>query len=635
MGNLESAASGTAGRTHRLPPVGWLGLIALLVAVAFAAWRLRSPEKQPAEKGAGGGQQSQSAAAEWVPPSDQGFVGSQACASCHADIAASYQTHPMARSLTRIEDEMDDRSSRPQAEARVPGKQRVLDVELTERGMRHHERMYDSSGEEIYDCAVTIKYVVGSGRRATAYLHQRGSLLFMSSLNWYTQAQQWDLAPGYSKDDPRRFDRRVTDECLSCHAGRVAPLGRSTQRYEPVPFRELPIGCENCHGPGEQHIALRQSDPDAATAIDTIVNPARLEPGKRESICQQCHLVAAARIPRPGRSEFDFRPGQRLEEIWTTFEQGSGVTADGRTRSVSHVQQMRESRCYAQSGGRFGCTSCHDPHRVPPASERAAFYRERCLRCHTEVTCTESPVRRQEQGDSCILCHMPARDASNVSHVTQTDHRVLKIVSRQVGETQNAADDELYFFDRSDQGLDVWERDRALGLASWKHLSKLGRLRPLELIQLLETCLDRVPDDGLVLAAVGSMGAENQLIERARECFEPARHFPASEEAATAGLLDICYLASEQESALTYADRLLEIDPGDARVHALRADILWRMGRLAEGIEAARKSLEFNPTLVAVRQWLVKALRDTGRDEERQVEEQILRRMQNARPPHH
>jgi len=375
---------------------------------------------------------------------------------------------------------------------------------------------------------------------------------------------------------------------------------------------------------------------EASSVPDVIVNPARLDPERRESVCNQCHLQTAARIPRYGRSDLDFRPGQRLEEIWTPFDQGSGVSDDGRTRSVSHVQQMRESRCFVQSAGRFGCTSCHDPHRVPSETEQAGFYRERCLRCHAETSCSAASQRRLEQADSCIACHMPKREASNVSHVTQTDHRVVRTAARtRPGDNRDATDDVLSFFDRADLRLPDWERDRALGLAAWKHLSKTGQQRPAELVPLLARVLEQVPADGTVLTAIGSIATENGRADLARGYFERAHSIPAAEEAALSGLLDLYYVASEKKPALECANRLLEIDRGDARAHALRADILAALGRPLEGIEAARQALKYNPTLVPVRQWLVKALRDAGRDDEQRDQEEILRRMQHARTPPH
>ncbi len=571
-------------------------------------------------------------ALDYQPPSVKDYVGSEACAVCHGAIAESYQSHPMSHTIRRVDAETTA-GLPPRTQSRVVGKQRILEAEVHGGELRHHELMFDETGEVIYDQAVPMEYVVGSGRRATAYLYQREGLLLMSPLNWYSRSAQWDLAPGYRPDDARRFDRRVTDACLSCHAGRVAPAGRSPNVYQRPPFHELSVGCENCHGPGRQHVALREARLVGAGQADPIVNPARLDPARRDAVCAQCHLQAAARIPRPGRTDLDFRPGQSLEEIWTVLDEGSGVTEDGRTRSVSHVQQMRESRCYAKSGGRFGCISCHDPHGVPTEAGQEAFYRNKCLQCHAESPCSLPPEERLKKEDSCIACHMPAREASNVSHVSQTDHRVIRATGRESPERTTEETDSLTFFDRADLRLEAWERDRAAGLAAWKYLSGKGRPRPAELIPVLEKGLAVVPDDGLVLIALGSIAADNRLVEEARGFYERARSLPDAEEAALSGLLDIYYVASDEERALECADRLLRIDPGDARVHAIRADVLKALGRLPEGIAAAERSLELNPTLIPVRQWLVDACRNSGRDDERRLQERTLLRMKNARPP--
>lgn len=605
-----------------------LGLIALSGGAVYAVWRSLAPRSRTTVTAAAGARAAP--AADWRSPPNDGFVGSRACQECHAEIAEAYSSHPMSRSISPAAPDSEQIEVRWQA-GELPGRQRTLWVELRDGGLWHHERMRDSAGQEIYDQAVKMDYAVGSGRRARAFLFRRGEFLYMSPLNWYTQARGWDLAPGYLPDDPRRFDRRVTDECLSCHAGRVAGVGRSSQKHAGQAFDEMAIGCENCHGPGREHVALRRSERAEERGADTIVNPARLDPERRESVCNQCHLQAAARVPRYGRSDLDFRPGNRFDEIWTALDHGSGISSDGRTRAVSHVQQMRESRCYAASDGRLGCTSCHDPHRVPPAGERAAFYRAKCLACHEDGACRAPREKRQRQDDSCIACHMPARAATNVSHVTQTDHRVIRAPT--AGPVAKpAGGDALSFFDRADLRLEEWERDRALGLGAWKVLSKTARPQAQELLRLLQSVLERVPEDGAVLIAIGSLAAENGLADLARESFERARRLREFEEPAVSGLLDVYYLASKLEQALECADRLVKIDPADARAQSLRADILASLGRRSEGIAAARRALELNPTLLLVRQWLAGALREAGKMDESREEEQIIRRMQGARP---
>ena len=78
------------------------------------------------------------------------------------------------------------------------------------------------------------------------------------------------------------------------------------------------------------------------------------------------------------------------------------------------------------SGGRLGCISCHDPTPCPP-DQKAAHYRDRCLQCHTDGSCSLTPAARRQQNpaDSCIDCHMP-RAESRIAHTAVADHRVLR-----------------------------------------------------------------------------------------------------------------------------------------------------------------------------------------------------------------
>jgi hypothetical protein len=589
--------------------------------------RPESPRAEPAQSVASRDQVA--GGAEYSAPSSAGYVGSEACTACHDDIARAYQSHPMARSIVPVDLHSENLTSDLSARL-VSGKSRYFVVEGESGTLRHHERMADADGKLIYDQAVEMQYVVGSGRRAKAYLHERGGLLFMSPLNWYRQSGRWDLAPGYIADDPRRFERRVTEECISCHVGRAAVVDRGLNRFERPPFHEMAIGCENCHGPGEPHIAWRSSDAPQKTE-DPIVNPARLDPARRDSVCFQCHLQAAARIPRVGRTHLDFRPGQLLEDIWTILDSGSDVGEDGRTRSVNHVQQMRESRCFLGSEGRFGCTSCHDPHRVYPEAERDARYRERCLECHQKNTCSLPLPARQEQNDSCIACHMPARESSNVAHVTQTDHRVPRKPS--VESMPKSRSETLSFLDRADLRLSPLEKDRAMGLGVWLRLSKTGRQVPDEIPRLLWGVHDEIPEDAMTTLALGDIATQRGKSDLSRRFYEEALKNPESEEAGLNGLLEVYYLASEHEAALRCADRLIEIDPGHAKAHAIRADLLRASGRLEEGIAAARKALELNPTLEPVRKWLAESLERSGDKEGGRRELEILDRMSHPQVP--
>ncbi|HSG71796.1 MAG TPA: tetratricopeptide repeat protein [Planctomycetaceae bacterium] len=532
----------------------------------------------------------------------------------------------MANSTIRVEDdEWHDAEFCPSGV--VPGKLRVLTAQCESGRMIHHERMYDADGNAIYDQKFPMDYVIGSGQRAKAYVHRRGDLLFMSPLNWYRETSVWDLSPNYEPDDVRRFDRRVNEACLGCHSGRVAVQERGTNRYADPLFHETRIGCEKCHGPGEEHIAFREGITESD--IDPIVNPAKLEHMRRESVCYQCHLSTKARFLRPGRSHLDFRPGMKLSEIWAILDRGIDISKDGRTRSVNHVQQMRASRCYQMSSPKMGCITCHDPHRETPLEFRLAFYRERCLQCHEESDCRASRDNRLLRQDSCIECHMPSLESSNMDHVAQTDHRILRDPESEGRFPMTEHSHPLEFFADMGEELPEQDRKRAVLLGSFLDRS----LPPDRLARNLEELLSQFPEDGLVLSALGILARQRNELSAARRYFELAAAIPSERESSLFELLQLSYQSKEWSAAVDYATRLLEIDPFDTRVYAILGDSLWSLGRAEEAIDAVRRASELNPGSLPLREWLIDRYRRTGRNEELREEELILGRLREARIP--
>lgn len=558
----------------------------------------------------------------------EGFVGSRACAECHREIAEAYSRHPMANSLRLIEDPVAFLRGRP-ANA-VSGELWTYNVSTMDDELIHSESVTTPDEDEIYSLPVAMKYIVGSGERAEAFLQQRGGLLLMSPLNWYAGCRCWDLAPGYSRHDTRRFDRRVTDECLSCHAGRVAESGHGSNLYADAPFHEMAIGCERCHGPGEQHIAAARSG-DSHGLASAIVQPARLEGTRRDAVCYQCHLQTASRVPRAGKSEFSFHPGMDVTENWVFLDEADPAIGKGERsdRFVSQVQQMESSRCYLDSGGRLGCTSCHDPHRTPEKGKTAAYYRDRCRTCHDGTRDCVAPLPlRQQQDDSCIACHMPKQETTNAVHVSQSDHRVRR--HPQVAVAEDPAEDgmpTLRFFRNMDRQLSPAEQQRALGLGVGKFLSKKGIRPPEALLTALQNSLRENPDDGEAWLALGSMALQLGRRDLADESYRRALAIPRMEERALSGLLDIRageenWLEVERDSA-----RSLEIDPGDVRAASLRAVALDRLGRHSEARAAAERALALHPSDQALRRWLTEAYRRAGLRSEADRHQQIFDRI--------
>src|SRR5258708_1896631 len=168
--------------------------------------------------------------------------------------------------------------------------------------------------------------------------------------------------------------------------------GAAEENLIPGAFLHGGITCEACHGDAQRHVSSAGKAP--------IVNPAHLDPDRRDSVCISCHLEGDVSIERAGRSALDYRPGESISDYLSFYVySGNNLTA----RGVSEVEQLAESTCKRMSGDKMSCTSCHDPHFTPAPEQRAAFFRAKCLTCHNQPQF--APSHYPENPDS-TTCHI-------------------------------------------------------------------------------------------------------------------------------------------------------------------------------------------------------------------------------------
>ena len=98
------------------------------------------------------------------------YVGDEACARCHADIAEVYAHHPMGRSLTDVRRATIPSTVAPSFQAQG------LEYSVERRGDRvfHKETKRDASGQVVSQVEAEARYAIGSGEQAIAFLLERG-----------------------------------------------------------------------------------------------------------------------------------------------------------------------------------------------------------------------------------------------------------------------------------------------------------------------------------------------------------------------------------------------------------------------------------------------------------------------------
>lgn len=351
------------------------------------------------------------------------WAGTESCLECHDNQHRSWlqSVHSKAMSVAMSGPEPADGDHLHAASGRRY-QSRQKNGELW-----HSETLVDTQAAPP-TIDVQLKYLVGSGRHSRTYLAELDGFLTESPLTWYSSTGSWSMSPGYDHAEHLGFERPVDTGCLICHCGSIESVDGAFHRLR---IGETAIGCERCHGPGAEHVAVQRAGRRSGKAIsdaeDSIVNPAKLSRDLQDAICAQCHLRGDATVTLRDRQAADFVPGEPLTNVRIDWFLSA---ADGQMKVTGHSDQMAASRCW-QASESLTCVTCHDGHPATTAAATGAAavvvtdYRSRCLQCHAEGACGETVADRQATvpQDNCIACHMP-QVATDIPHIAFTHHRI-------------------------------------------------------------------------------------------------------------------------------------------------------------------------------------------------------------------
>jgi Cytochrome c554 and c-prime len=323
-----------------------------------------------------------------------GYVGDDACRSCHADKVESF--HQTAHYLT---------STAP-SEKSILGKfsagDNILRTANPNLLFRMDEQRPEGKEAVFFQTAVAgtpphttsrmerFALVIGSGEKGQTYLFWNEDQLFQLPVS-YWQDLGWVNSPGY-RDGFANFDRPIIPRCLECHATYFAPLPPPSNRYSDAGF-SLGIQCEKCHGPGREHVQREQTKPAAPSGMG-ILNPARFSRDRQMDLCAWCH----AGHGQPLLPSFSYMPGDPLDKFihFAPSDPKAALDVHG-----NQIELLKRSRCFLSSG--MTCITCHDVHAT---QHNLAGFSQRCLSCHKSDSATfakaDHPV-----SSNCIDCHMP------------------------------------------------------------------------------------------------------------------------------------------------------------------------------------------------------------------------------------
>jgi len=438
-------------------------------------------------------------------PSSVAETGNGACASCHAEIYKSYSNTVMAT------------ASGAAADGLVTGGFDDKDSGVRYRVYQQDGRVWMSfarAGKNALHGERELSYFIGSGKKGRTYLFSEDGFLFETPINWYSQERRWNLTPAYIGTAEIPMNLPAYPSCLNCHtSGMQAPDPGTDSKFSGKPFQHGGITCERCHGAD-----LKHGEKGDSSGLAAIVNPAKLTPERRDSICMECHFEGAAAVEQPGKHLYAFQPGERLSDYVHYF-----LLSDNQERSphaLSQYEALSLSACQRKSGEKMWCGTCHDPHAEPPASEKAAYYRAKCLACHGRGAAgAEFAAKHHAEKPDCTECHMPSLPSKDVAHTEATDHRIMRYPNQALLPKLQTRGERLKSFPQRDESL-VTERDYAL---AWETLAQQGVDRAEQAAEeALRKAVKENPEDPELLAALGFVEQRHFHEGVARELYERA-----------------------------------------------------------------------------------------------------------------
>ena len=362
---------------------------------------------------------------------ESGFVGTEVCATCHKAAFAAWQNshHDLAMQEATPESVLGD----------FDGATFSYHGAVTTFSRDADGFWITTEGPNGLPERFPVRYVFGVYPLQQYLLPLEGGRLQALTIAWDSRrkeagGQRWYHL--YPDDNIKSGDQlhwtgpyhNWNARCAECHSTNVRKNFDAPTNSYSTQFDAINVGCEACHGPGQQHIkAVEEGSAEALTygGFEVSLEGHRSffrTPG--EETASSSHNAGSLQVENCGRCHSrrrtlgDYHYGRSLTDTHLLATLSAPLYhSDGQIRDEVYVYgSFIQSKMYAAG---VVCTNCHEPHSNQLVAKGNAL----CGQCHNPDS-FDTPAHHHHvagtSGSQCVNCHMPEQTYMGVDR--RRDH---------------------------------------------------------------------------------------------------------------------------------------------------------------------------------------------------------------------